>query len=36
MKKTNTLIVLLTIASLSFGLNNKSAMTVNNDFDLII
>ena len=34
MKKTNTLIVLLTIASLSFGLNNKSAMTVNNDFDL--
>ena len=34
MKKTNTLIVLLAITSLSFGLNNKSAMSVNNDFDL--
>ena len=34
MKKTNTLIALLTIVSLSFTLNNNSAMSVNNDFDL--
>ena len=34
MKKTNTIITLITIASLSFGLNTNHAMSLNNDFDL--
>ena len=34
MKKTNTIITLLTVVSLSFGLNNAAAMSLNNDFDL--
>ena len=34
MKKTNTIIALITIASLSFGLNNSGAMSLNNDFNL--
>ena len=34
MKKTNTIITLLTVVSLSFGLNNNAAMSLNNDFDL--
>ena len=34
MKKTNTIITLITIASLSFGLNTNHAMSLNDDFDL--
>ena len=34
MKKTNTIITLIVMASLSFGLNTNSAMSLNNDFDL--
>ena len=34
MKKTNTIIALVVIASLSFGLNDNSAISLNNDFNL--
>ena len=34
MKKTNTIITLIVMASLSFGLNTNSAMSLSNDFDL--
>ena len=36
MKKTNTIITLIVMASLSFGLNTNGAMSLNNDFDIIL